>query len=100
MANDDTTNNGTVRKLVLLCISLTAAINMPVFYVLTEHASEISEIRSSIVTKTQDRYYRRDAAAHEELDNQRLENVYFRFKRDEAQINECMREIEKLKERK
>jgi hypothetical protein len=49
MANDDTTNNGTVRKLVLLCISLTAAINMPVFYVLTEHASEISEIRSSNV---------------------------------------------------
>ena len=102
MATNGYADNGTVRRLVVLCVSLTAALNVPVFYILAEHASDFSEIRSSIRAKTSDRWHRADqtsyATAHEKLIAVQFRNVYFRFERNEAQIQFCTDEIRKLKE--
>jgi hypothetical protein len=93
MANGSNPSGPTSRQLVILCISLTSILNIPTFYILKEHASEMSEIRVNINTKTKDRYFRKDAEAHEKLDVEKFKGVDlkfkgvdFRFERDEAII--------------
>ena len=102
MAATNTTDNGAIRKLVILCVTLTAALNVPVFYVLAEHANEMAEIRTSILVRTSDRYYLSDHMrykdSHEKLAAVQLRNIYFRFERNEEQIKFCVNEIRKLKE--
>jgi hypothetical protein len=97
MEHSSDTYSGLSRKLVILCISVTAAINVPTYYILTEHASEMAEIRSSLARKAADSYYRRDADAHEKFENIRYEGIIFRFIRNEAQIENSRNEIELLK---
>lgn len=97
MAISNLADNGATRRLVILCVSLSAAINTPVFYILKEHASEMAEIRTTITAKTADRYYRRDAENHEKVETVRYSGIIFRFERNEQNIAYCMNEIEKLK---
>jgi hypothetical protein len=101
MANGNNTTGLTSRQLVILCISLTVALNAPTFLVLTEHGNEMAELRASVLEKTEDRFHKRDhdtyVAGHEKLAAEQLKGIRFRFERNETQINFCKREIEKLK---
>lgn len=93
MANGNGVLQNGNRRVIGTCIAITLALNTPTFFILNEHWTQFSELKKEIAEGTKDRYYRRDALAHEAVDNQKFENVYFRFARNEAHIAECLEHV-------
>ena len=104
MASADDTVGITSRWLVVLCLSASAGLNTPTYWILKNLSDAISDLRGEIDTKTADRFYRRDhdtyQQSHDEITQQRFSNVFFRFERNEAKIEQCLADIEKLKEKR
>ncbi len=101
MAASSDTGSDTVRKLVVLCVSITVAINTPIFIWMSHFSGELIDIRETIATETDDRFRMIDhttyITAHEKLQQAKYDAIYFRFQRNETQINYCKDQIEQMK---
>jgi len=89
MANGN--GNGTTLtpiKTIMVCISITVAVNGWSLLINQEHASELADLRRELNTKTDKRYRATDAERDFKL-------VEFRFERNEVNITRCVNFIER-----
>ena len=88
MANGN--GNGTTLtpiKTIMVCISITVAVNGWSLLINQEHASELADLRHELNTKTDRRYRQTDAERDFKL-------VEFRFERNEVNIARCVNFID------
>ena len=91
MANGNGNGNGsalTPIKTIMVCISITVAVNGWSLLVNQQHGTNLADLRHELDVKTDNRYRESDAERDFKL-------VAFRFERNEKKIERCERFIEK-----
>ena len=78
----------TPAKTISICVAITIAINGWSLATTQEHAEELAELRREVALKTDKRYRVTDAERDFRL-------VYYRLERDEADIDRCIKFIDK-----
>lgn len=94
MANGTANGNGSeLRKIIGMSISITVALQTPIYFISKSQQDEIDYLKGEIVQRTDGRYRDTDAARDFALVEQKFENVRFRFQRNEEHIRECLEHV-------